>query len=141
MIDILNRNDKVKMSLSPMFVALVAFCFSMTIGVLWEFFECSMDMFFGKDMQKDTWLTSFNSVAINPDGLNEPVHVDVESVSVNGMTWDKYLDVGLYDTMHDLFVNFIGAVVFSALGLMYIKARGKGFAAKFIPTLRKKEEK
>lgn len=79
----------------------------------------------GKDMQKDTWLTSFNSVAINPDGLNEPVHVDV----------------GLYDTMHDLFVNFIGAVVFSALGLMYIKARGKGFAAKFIPTLRKKEEK
>lgn len=112
----------------------------MTIGVLWEFFECSMDMFFGKDMQKDTWIDAFNSVAINPEGLNEPVHVAVDSVSVNGMTWDKYLDVGLYDTMHDLFVNFIGAVVFSALGMIYIRSRGKGIAAKFIPTLRKDKE-
>ncbi len=140
MIDILNRNEKVKLSLSPLFVALVAFCFSMTIGVLWEFFECSMDMFFGMDMQKDTWIDAFNSVAINPEGLNEPVHVAVDSVSVNGMAWDKYLDIGLYDTMHDLFVNFIGAVVFSVLGMIYIKSRGKGIAAKFIPTLRKDKE-
>lgn len=140
MIDILNRNEKVKLSLSPLFVALVAFCFSMTIGVIWEFFECSMDMFFGMDMQKDTWIDAFNSVAINPEGLNEPVHVAVDSVSVNGMTWDKYLDIGLYDTMHDLFVNFIGAVVFSILGMIYIKSRGKGIAAKFIPTLRKDKE-
>lgn len=140
MIDILNRNEKVKMSLSPIFVALVAFCFSMTIGVIWEFFECFMDMFFGMDMQKDTWLTAFNSVAINPEGVNEPVRVAVDTVTVNGMTWDKYLDVGLYDTMHDLLVNFIGAVVFSVLGLIYIKSRGKGLAAKFIPTLKKSRE-
>ncbi len=139
MIDVLNRDERVKMHLSPFFVGLVSFCFSMTIGVLWEFFECSMDMFFGKDMQKDTWLESFNSVAINPDGLNVPVHVEVESVDVNGMVWDKYLDIGLYDTMHDLFVNFIGAVVFSALGIIYIKSRGKGIVAKFIPTMRKKQ--
>ena len=90
-------------------------------------------------MQKDTWLTSFNSVALNPDGANVPVHVDVESVVVNGQKWDKYLDIGLYDTMHDLFVNFIGAVTFSILGLVYIKNRGKGFASRFIPRL--KEEK
>ena len=136
MIDILNRHEKVAFNLSPIFVALVAFCFSMTIGVLWEFFECSMDMFFGKDMQKDTWLTEFNSVAINPEGLNVPVHVDVDSVNLNGdMKWNKYLDIGLYDTMHDLFVNFIGAVVFSIFGMIYIKNRGKGIAAKFIPTI------
>ncbi|MDO4546078.1 MAG: hypothetical protein Q4C25_07970 [Bacillota bacterium] len=141
LVDILNRHENVKMSLSPAFVAGAAFCFSMTIGVLWEFFECAMDMFFGKDMQKDTWLTEFNSVAINPDGLNVPVHVDVDSVTLNGMTWDKYLDVGLYDTMHDLFVNFIGAVVFSVLGLIYIKNRGKGLAAKFVPTLIRREKK
>lgn len=140
MIDILNRNEKVKMSLSPIFVALVAFCFSMTIGVIWEFFECFMDMFFGMDMQKDTWLTAFNSVAINPEGVNEPVRVAVDTVTVNGMIWDKYLDVGLYDTMNDLLVNFIGAVVFSVLGLIYIKSRGKGLAAKFIPTLKKSKE-
>lgn len=139
MIDILNRHEKVSMNLSPAFVALVAFCFSMTIGVLWEFFEFFMDMFFGKDMQKDTWLTAFNSVALNPEGANVPVHVDVESVVVNGQKWDKYLDIGLYDTMHDLFVNFIGAVTFSIFGLIYIKNRGKGFASRFIPRL--KEDK
>ncbi len=133
MIDILNRDERISMNLSPGFVAMVAFCFSMTIGVLWEFFEFSMDHFMGADMQKDTWLSAFNSVAINPDGANVPVHVDVESVIVNGQTWDKYLDIGLFDTMHDLFVNFIGAVVFSLLGLVYIKNRGKGIAAKFIP--------
>ena len=138
LIDVLNRAENIKMTLSPFFVAAVAFCFSMTIGVLWEFFECSMDMFFGKDMQKDTWIASFNSVAINPDGLNVPVHVDVGSVAVNGETWDKYLDIGLYDTMHDLFVNFIGAAVFSLLGFVYIKNRGKGFASRFIPTLKTK---
>ena len=137
LIDVLNRHENVKMSLSPAFVAGVAFCFSMTIGVLWEFFECSMDLFFGQDMQKDTWLESFSSVAIHPEGLNIPVPVEVQSVTLNGMTWDRYLDVGLYDTMHDLFVNFIGAVVFSILGSFYIKNRGKGLAAKFMPTLKK----
>ena len=39
-------NTKVKsFKLSPVFVALVAFCFSMTIGVMWEFFEYSVDKF------------------------------------------------------------------------------------------------
>lgn len=41
MVDILNRNKKFSFQLSPFFMALVAFCFSMTIGVLWEFFECA----------------------------------------------------------------------------------------------------
>ena len=44
-IDLLNRNNK-NVKLSPLYLTLVAFCFSMTIGVLWEFFECSMDLFF-----------------------------------------------------------------------------------------------
>ena len=46
MVDILNRSHKFKVRLSPVFVAVVAFCFSMTIGVLWEFFEYGMDCFF-----------------------------------------------------------------------------------------------
>ena len=45
-----------------------------------------------------------------------------------------YLDVGIIDTMKDLFVNFIGAVVFSTIGYFYVKGRGKGsFAPRFIP--------
>jgi hypothetical protein len=55
LIDILNKNDKFAISLSPVFVALVAFCFSMTIGVIWELFEFGMDNFLGFDMQKDTY--------------------------------------------------------------------------------------
>lgn len=133
--DVLNQHENVKLNLSPAFVAVVSFCFSMTIGVLWEFFECSMDMFCGTDMQKDTWISAFNSVAINPDGVNVPVHVDVDSVTVNGQVWQQYLDIGLYDTMQDLFVNFIGAVVFSIIGYIYIKNRGRGIAAEFIPTM------
>ena len=50
-----------------------------------------------------------------------------------------YLDIGIFDTMNDLFVNFIGAVVFSILGYFYVKNRGKGsFIERFIP--RKKTE-
>ena len=42
--------------------------------------------------------------------------------------------------MGDLFVNFIGAVVFSTIGYFYIKQRGKGKLAKaFIPTITEEE--
>ena len=36
LVDILNRNEKVKLELSPAFMAIVAFCFSMTVGVIWN---------------------------------------------------------------------------------------------------------
>lgn len=141
MVDIINRSENFAMELSPLFVAVVAFCFSMTIGVLWEFFECSMDLFFAKDMQKDTFVAAINSVALNPQGLNIVEHVPIESLMVNGEDWlgkyGGYLDIGLLDTMKDLFVNFIGAVVFSVIGYFYVKNRGEGkFAKRFIPTMR-----
>lgn len=133
LIDILNKNDKFAISLSPVFVALVAFCFSMTIGVVWELFEFSMDRFLGFDMQKDTYLTAFQSVLLNKDGLNVPIKVNVESLIINGEPWKAYIDLGLIDTMLDLLVNFIGAAVFSVFGYFYIKQRGKGnFLKRFI---------
>lgn len=58
LIDILNRNSRIKFQLSPIYVALAAFCFSMTVGVLWEFFEFGMDRLFHLDMQKDTVVQS-----------------------------------------------------------------------------------
>ncbi len=140
MVDILNRSSRFKVRLSPVFVAVVAFCFSMTIGVLWEFFEYGMDTFFHMDMQKDTWVTAISTVSLNPEGKNAAVTVPMESVVVNGEPWPAYLDIGLHDTMKDLFVNFIGALVFSVIGMFYIMGRGKGkFAPKFIPRLKKKE--
>ena len=139
LIDILNRNSRIKFELSPIYVALAAFCFSMTVGVLWEFFEFGMDRLFHMDMQKDTVVQSITSVMLDPTNRNIPVTIDgIHSVAVNGqdMGFNGYLDIGLYDTMADLFVNFIGAVVFSTIGYFYIKRRGKGRLARaFIPTL------
>lgn len=133
LIDILNKNDKFAITLSPLFVALVAFCFSMTIGVIWELFEFSMDHLIGLDMQKDTYITTFQSVLLNPNGNNVPVKVNIDSIAVNGKAWKAYIDIGLIDTMTDLWVNFIGAVTFSTFGYFYIKHRGKGnFVKRFI---------
>ena len=144
LIDILNRNSRIKFQLSPIYVALAAFCFSMTVGVLWEFFEFGMDRLFHLDMQKDTVVQSITSVMLDPTNSNTPITIDgIHSVAVNGndLGFDGYLDIGLYDTMEDLFVNFIGAVTFSVIGYFYIKHRGKGKLARaFIPTLSAQEE-
>ena len=137
LVDILNRNKKVRFSLSPVYLALVAFCFSMTIGVLWEFFEFGMDYFFHKDMQKDTIIHAFSSVTLDPTMSNIPIRVEgITDVAVNGesLGLGGYLDIGLYDTMEDLFVNFIGAVVFSTLGFIDAKTGGKlKLVSRFVP--------
>ncbi len=103
LVDLLNRSERTVFHLSPLFTAIVAFCFSMTIGVVWEFFEFGMDQ--------------------------------IQEVMVNGQALGLggYLDIGLVDTMEDLFVNFIGAAVFSVIGFFYVRSRGKGVAGRFIP--------
>jgi hypothetical protein len=140
LIDILNNHDRFAISLSPLFVSLVAFCFSMTMGVLWGLFEFFMAYFLGFDMQKDTLITAVNSVLLNPDGINSPVKVTVDSLVVNGETWRSYIDIGLIDTMMDLLVNFIGATVFSVFGYFYVKHRGKSSFLKRFILRRYKEE-
>lgn len=142
LLDILNRDERLAFKLSPVYLAVVAFCFSMTIGVLWEFFECFMDQMFLLDMQKDTIVHSIGSVMLDPAGGNTPVAIhditDVIVITADGaqhpLGLGGYLDIGILDTMKDLFVNFIGAVVFSFIGYFYVKNRGKGwFAKRFIP--------
>ena len=143
LIDIFNRSEKFSIKMSPYFVAFVAFCFSMTIGVLWEFFEFGMDWFFKTDMQKDWILPVISSVKLDPNGANEPVKIAIDSVVINGQEWNLggYLDVGIVDTMKDLMVNFAGAVVFSVVGILYLKQRGKGkLAASLIPQVKEKNE-
>ena len=128
LVDLLNRSDRVKFELSPLYLAIVSFCFSMTIGVVWEFFEFSMDMLLGLDMQKDAVVHSISSVMLDPAHANHAVHInDITQVAVNGrdLGLGGYLDIGLIDTMEDLIVNFIGAVVFSVIGFIYVKNRGK----------------
>ena len=150
LVDLFNRNERFSLSLSPVFMAIVAFCFSMTIGVLWEFFECFMDQTFLLDMQKDMVVNAISSVALDPEQANRAIIIrDITDVIVVSggeqipLGLGGYLDIGLLDTMKDLWVNFIGAAVFSAIGYFYVKSRGKGFFARgFIPqVLRDEEEK
>lgn len=142
LVDLFNRNERFSLSLSPVFMAIVAFCFSMTVGVMWEFFEWAMDSFFLLDMQKDTVVHAVSSVMLDPAGGNVPTAIkditDVIVVTSDGaqhaLGLGGYLDIGINDTMKDLFVNFVGAVVFSVIGFFYVKNRGKGrFARRFIP--------
>ena len=145
MIDLLNRSKRYSFQLSPLFLTMVAFCFSMTIGVLWEFFEFGMDRFLHMDMQKDTVVHTIRSVMLDPQRRNVPYVIDgIDSVVVNGkeLGLGGYLDIGLIDTMKDLFVNFIGAVVFSIFGFFYVKHRGKktAFVENIIPQPEEREE-
>ena len=149
LVDILNRSEKFSITLSPIFLAITAFCFSMTIGVLWEFFEFTMDQLFLLDMQKDAVVHAISSVMLDPAGRNNPTAIkditDVIVVTADGaqhaLGLGGYLDIGIIDTMKDLFVNFIGAVVFSVIGFFYVKSRGKGkFARRFIPQVLPEEE-
>ena len=141
LVDLFDRSEKSSLSLSPKYMAIVAFCFSMTVGVLWEFFECAMDQLLFLDMQKDTVVNTISTVMLDPTGGNKPQIIrgitDVIMVTDQGeisLGLGGYLDIGLLDTMKDLFVNFIGAVVFSIVGYFYVKGRGKGkFAKNFIP--------
>ena len=143
LVDLLNREEQFSMKLAPIYLAVVAFCFSMTIGVLWEFFEFGADRLLGWDMQKDTVVHSFSSVMLDPTNSNIPVRVEnITDVAVNGesLGLGGYLDIGLFDTMEDLFVNFIGAVTFSIIG--YVSAKKKEpskFASRFIPTVAEPE--
>lgn len=149
LVDMLNRSDRFSFKLSPAYLAIVAFCFSMTVGVLWEFFEYFGDSFLGLDMQKDTVLQAIRTVELDPTRSNKVIAVkdiaDVILVHGDGtqtaLSLGGYLDVGLNDTMKDLIVNFIGATVFSVIGYFYVKEKGKGrFAARFIPRVLRKEE-
>ena len=136
---LLNENERLTFDLSPFFLALVAFCFSMTIGVLWEFFEFGMDFFVHTDMQKDTVIHNIYTVALDVTRSNKVVAVKgIEDVVINGesLGLGGYLDIGIIDTMKDLFVNFIGAVVFSVAGFFYARTKGrkKSMALGFVPS-------
>lgn len=145
---LLNDNENLTFDLSPFFLALLAFCFSMTVGVLWEFFEFGMDYFMKLDMQKDMVVNTISSVMLDPAGANHPILVrdiaDVILVHGDGtkqaLGLGGYLDIGIYDTMKDLFVNFIGAVVFSVIGFFYARGRGKKrVVSLFVPQKKSKD--
>ncbi len=142
MVVILNSNKRLTFELSPFFMALTAFCFSMTVAVVWEFFEFGMDYFFMTDMQKDTIIHTINTVTLDETKTNTVVSINnINEVIINGnpLGVGGYLDIGLFDTMKDMIVNFVGAITFSLFGFLYAKSKGykHALAQNFVPTTKK----
>ena len=138
LVDILNRKSRL-VNLSPFYLSVVAFCFSMTIGVIWEFVEFTFDQLFYLDMQKDFIVKTIGSVTLDPTHSQIPVQVrnivrtiieteDGQRYVING----GYLDIGIIDTMKDLMVNFVGAIIFSVIGYFSVKNREKKTKANHI---------
>ncbi len=94
-VDILNENKRVTMHLSPLFVALFAFCFAVSIGSLWEIYEFTFDGLLGLNMQK----------FLLADGTQLAGHQ------------------ALGDTMKDIIVDCLGALTASILGYVFLKRK------------------
>ncbi len=131
LVDLFNRHSE-RIALSPIYLTIVAFCFSMTVGVIWEFFEYTMDQLFYLDMQKDFIVKNIGSVTLDPTGMGTPIKVSnitrtiIETASGKEYVIEGgYLDIGINDTMKDLIVNFIGDLAFSVLGYLYVADREK----------------
>ena len=125
--DILNRSDSSSIRLTPLYMAVSAVAFSMAVGACWEIFEYLADCFVGVDMQKDTLVTAINTVWLDPTNSNITIPVnDIVSSQINLANGEViaipggYLDIGIHDTMADLIVNLIGALVFAVIGFAYV---------------------
>ena len=106
----------------------------MAISAVWEFIEFGIDSFFGMDMQKDTWLATIR----NSHLLSQYFHyengqlaeITFDGIIVEGEMVEKYLDIGLIDTMTDMLVETAGALVYS---IVYLITKGKHFAFEPLP--------
>ena len=107
-VNILNKHEKVHVELSPAFVALFAFGFAITLGVMWEIYEFTFDGLLGLNMQKfaledGTQLIGRAAVA---------------------------------DTMEDLIVDSIGAFTMALIGYISLKYK-KGWIDKLLINIKK----
>lgn len=107
-VSFLNNAEKVPMHLSPMFVVVFAFCFAITLGVVWEVYEFTADGLLGTNMQKF--------------GLED-------GTGFIGR-------VALVDTMKDLIVDAVGAFVMSVIGYISLKYK-KGWVENLLLEIRR----
>jgi len=146
LVELFNRNAKFDFHLSPFFVSMVALCFAVTVGVVWEMFEFCADMILHTDMQKDMIVKEVHSALLNPSGQS-PVGISgITSTEVVGeggarLEIDGYLDIGLFDTMKDLFIDLLGAILFCTIGFLHMKHSTRGrIARQFIPRVEERSD-
>ncbi len=102
---------------------LFSLCFSVFCGTIWEFFEFSMDRFFGYDMQKDTIVNKI-STSYMGKRLDKVYFIDgIDNVKISGRDGsfeiEGYLDIGLIDTMEDMFIGMLGSFTFVLFIIIY----------------------
>lgn len=134
-----------KTKLPVAFVIIFVFCFSMTAGVMWEFCEFVSDETIRTDAQKDMVVNNVSTMTMHAYGSNQPRRIDKiektemflkdgEVVTVE----NGYLDIGLLDTMKDLFMNSVGALLFCLMVLFSLKHSDKSkLIDKFVPSKNK----
>ena len=106
----------------PITGALFALCFSMAIAVVWEFMEFGADRFLGMDMQDDLVVTHLTSYLLGESiGMTGSIE-NIQSVVVNGIQLPGYIDIGLIDSMLDMLLESLGALV-TCLLLLIDKGR------------------
>ena len=111
--DLLMKGEK-----RPAVSAIFALCFSMAIAVLWEFCEFGADRFLGMDMQDDMLVTHLTSYLLG-EGVGVTGSVaNIQSVVVNGIQLPGYIDIGLTDSMLDMMLESLGALVTCLLILL-----------------------
>ena len=93
MLAIFNNTEKIPMNLSPLFVAVFAFCFAMTLGAVWEIYEFAADCLLDTNMQK---------FALD------------DGTQLMGQ-------LALRDTMKDIIVDALGALGTSLIGYVSLK--------------------
>lgn len=101
----------------------------MTVGVCWEFIEYGIDKTLRFDMQKDTLVKNISTVYLDDTKTNKVINIDNigytiiydDNNNVLARVDGGYLDIGINDTMKDLLVNFLGALVFDFMGCFYLK--------------------
>lgn len=88
-----------------------ALCFSVAIAALWELCEFGADLFLGMDMQNDTVIYSLTSYLLGDGpGITGSIE-NIQSVTVNGIQLPGYIDIGLTDSMLDMLLETLGAIV------------------------------
>ena len=111
--DLLAKNKEL-----PVVRTVFALCFSMAIAVLWEFCEFGADTFLGMDMQDDTVIHSLTSYLLGESlGVTGSIE-NIQSVVVNGVALPGYIDIGLIDSMLDMLLETLGALVTCLLILL-----------------------
>lgn len=102
---------------------LSAFVFALAAAAFWELFEYSADRIFGTDMQADAVIHVLHSKFLGPSPYTVETMPDIREVTVNGqeLGLGGWLEIGLYDTMHDIFANAAGALAYCGLSLCVLK--------------------